>query len=78
LSFCKCPVCGFVLSKEIHDYAHGFVTVMPEEWKRRIAEKKARAAESQGTESVQPTTHAGMPVLQKLWKWIVGKTSIYA
>ena len=73
LSYGYCPVCGFVLSKEIYEYAHGITTVMPEEWKRRVAEKKARAAEDQGAEPIQPITHKGVPFLHLLWKWIVGK-----
>lgn len=73
LSFGKCPVCGFVLSKEIYEYANGITTVMPEEWKRRVAEKKERAAENQGAEPVQPITHKGVSFLQSLWNLIIGK-----
>jgi hypothetical protein len=35
---------------------------------------KARAAENQGAEPVQPTTHAAQKFCSWLWKWIVGKT----
>lgn len=45
LSFGKCPVCGFLLTKAIWEYANGITTIMPEEWMRRVAETKARAAD---------------------------------
>jgi hypothetical protein len=35
-------------------------------------------AAEKGKPTAHRTTHAGVPVLQKLWKWIVGKTSIRA
>lgn len=37
----------------------------------------ARQEECGGTEQ-QPTTHAGTPILLRLWKWVIGKISVRA
>jgi len=40
--------------------------------------KEQIAAMTKGKSAAQPTTHAGVPFLQQLWKWSIGKNSIRA
>ena len=40
--------------------------------------KEQIAAMTKGKSAAQSTTHAGMPILRRLWKWVVSKPSIHA